>query len=229
MSAPALYNPVNMPGNAGARKGEFQKGSYDLYTLLLPILQNNAQFAALLEPQKQAIIQQLLNMSTPTGLNTLASNYGAGQRGEATTAGNLLAGQLRSQGVSQSGAAGALLNAQNNATRNTFRYDQANRGLPGQFQSGQQSLGLFGQAFSPDALQAFQAMGQNIYGKPAAISHGGGLGDILGSAIGLFTGAGGSLGNLFGGGGGSTSGYGGFGGYTGGSNDLPPIARPQRY
>lgn len=201
-----IYTPPQLPDNAGARKGEGQAGSYNLWTMLLNHLQQQMQFGNSLQPQQQSLIQMLLNQNTPGGLNQTDANFRANAQGGATDQGNLYAGLLGSQGVSQSGRAGATLFAQNNATKSANQFSQKLRSPQNMFQMGGQSLGLINGAQNPD-LSAFQGLMSDIYNKPNAVQHGGGLGDILGSVAGTLLGNPGSLAGLFGGGGAGAGGF----------------------
>jgi hypothetical protein len=185
-------------GNNGRRTGQISQGSYDLFTKLFPMLQSQMQFGAQLEPQRQAQLQQLLNMSGPEGLAQLARMFSQQQRGQAVDSGQLLAGQLASQGVSQSGQAGALLNAQNQATKASNNYSSNLQGLPNQLAAGQQAMNLYGMAQNPN-LQNLGSLGNLIYGRPDSPRHdpNGGIGGLIGTAVGMYTGMGGDWGQVF--------------------------------
>jgi hypothetical protein len=196
-----VYTPPIERSGAGDRKGESQMSAYNLMTLLLPMLQQQMQFGQQLQPQQQSLIQSLLNMNTPGGLNTADAGYRAQQMGSATDQGNLYAGLLGSQGVSQSGKAGATLYAQNNATKNSNAFSQNLRSPQNLFNMGNQSLNMIRGAQSPD-LSGFQGLVSSIYGKPNPVSKPNMFGQALGGIAGTLLGNPGSLAGLFGGGGG---------------------------
>lgn len=205
-------DPTNM--NSGAMKGDYERGAYNLYQMLLPMLQGQMAFGAGLQPQKQALMQQLLQSMSPEGMANLTRMFGQQQAGMATDQGQKMAGQLRSQGLSSGAQAGAILGAQNNATKASNQFAYNAQSPAGQMQAGQAALGMINGAQNPD-LSAFQGLGSDIYSKPLAVQHGGGLGQILGTVAGSYFGgpAGGALGGALGGGG--SSGGSGVGGGIG--------------
>lgn len=200
-SPPGYYNPVDMPSGVGARNGETQKMSYDLLTHLLPLLQQQNAFGLEMEPQRQALLKQLLSYSQPSTLNSLGATYRAGQMGQATDAGQQLAGQLRSIGASSSTQAGALVNAKNQATRASNDYSANLSSIPNMMQLAQGGIGAINQNQQTN-LQNLSGLASIIYGKPAPIQHGGGLLDTIGTIAGIASGTGFNFANLFGGGGG---------------------------
>jgi hypothetical protein len=214
-TTPGWYTPPQMPTDAGKRKGEQQKEAYTLQDWIFQNLQHALSFGNQIQPQQQALYQQLFNMLTPQGQQQLGQQFTQQQQGAAVDAGQGLAGQLRSLGLSTGAQAGALRSAQNSATKSSNQFKMSLDSPQGQMQAGQQALGLFNSAINPD-ISNFANLASIIYGKPNAVQHQNPWGSILGSVAGAAMGNPGSLAGLFGGGGGGYSGPVGVPGSLGG-------------
>jgi hypothetical protein len=198
----------------------------------LPWLRDNILFARSMEPQRQQAIQGQVNqLMNPEGT---AAAFRGQQRGVARDEGAML-GQMLAQGnVANADALrqGASLDAANRGAGRSSDLDAYLQSPQGQQEAMQAIIAAINGAFNPQAMGAYQgitntALGVedwNLKNDMSRKKSSGGLGGILGSALGMMSGGGwGSiLGSLFGGGGSSgvddavsaaLGGAGGLGGY----------------
>lgn len=173
--------------SATKRFGEVQTGYLDLFKLLQPFMQQQVQMAMGFEPGRQLALRNALNLYNPATMQSLDQQFRMQQLGGAADVGKRLAAQLKGQGASTSAQRGAMLQANNNAVRQSNAYSLQNRGLPGLMSLAKQQLGMFDYAMTPAMLNTYGNFGQAVYQRPYQTGQKQGgisLGDIAGAAIG---------------------------------------------
>ncbi len=191
------------PGGTAARQGQentqsgVAQGAAGLYNSLVPTAQNQINYGAMLEPQRQHLISQMFQFADPSRYAGMAGAIGrqATQAGlqQARTAGN-------QYGPNSGLAAGLTAQAVNNGTHAQNAYLAHLYDPQTQQALLEHLLGTVTQGQNPTALQNLGGLAGQVYGQPQ-IQVGQGLGSILGSVAGAYLGgpAGASLGGSLGG------------------------------
>jgi hypothetical protein len=208
----SVFTPpgTNAASSEQARQWNAAADSGQLLNDLFPSLQEEANYAGSLEPQREEDINRAMMLASPGNAQARTSIYNAQVEANANQAAQQAALQDQAQGLSPGYQAGANSAIQNAAAAAENQYAQQQLSPQQALANAQTELGAVSNGMAMPELPALSGLTGLVYGQPK-VQVGQGLGGFLGGLAGDYLGGDfGALGGS-GGGGGSTSGGGNWG------------------
>jgi hypothetical protein len=149
---------------------------------IAPLAYSQIGFGNALEPQRQSAISSALNALDPSNLRSLIDSFGRKARQTAAQQGLLNSTVLRNSGLGTGAVAGAQLDANNQAARQTNDYMSQLLSPQGIQQAYNAYLSMLSNAQNPTALNM---LNQTSGGMPASVSSSDGWSSLLGGVASL--------------------------------------------